>query len=116
MLLDRLNKRRGAGLTTPKQIRCLEKYGFSARRHLAIFGCKIYDRSDRRQWMACSSGNNPKRIQTRDCVVNLWKIKMICWRRWNTCGPETYDEWTAVGMGLKEAGLPLQRVGRLERA
>ena len=27
MLLDRLNKRRGAGLTTPKQIRCLEKYG-----------------------------------------------------------------------------------------
>lgn len=28
MLLDRLNKRRGAGLTTPKQIRCLEKYGF----------------------------------------------------------------------------------------
>lgn len=28
MLLDRLNKRCGAGLTTPKQIRCLEKYGF----------------------------------------------------------------------------------------
>lgn len=28
MLLERLNKRRGAGLTTPKQIRCLEKYGF----------------------------------------------------------------------------------------
>ena len=28
MLPDRLNKRRGAGLTTPKQIRCLEKYGF----------------------------------------------------------------------------------------
>ena len=28
MLLDRLNKRRGAGLTTPKQIRCFEKYGF----------------------------------------------------------------------------------------
>lgn len=28
MLLDRLNKRRGAGLTPPKQIRCLEKYGF----------------------------------------------------------------------------------------
>lgn len=28
MLLDRLNKRRGAGLTTPKQIRRLEKYGF----------------------------------------------------------------------------------------
>ena len=28
MLLDRLNKRRGAGLTTPKQIRWLEKYGF----------------------------------------------------------------------------------------
>ena len=28
MLRDRLTKRRGAGLTTPKQIRCLEKYGF----------------------------------------------------------------------------------------
>ena len=29
MILDRLDKRREAGLTTPKQIRCLEKYGFS---------------------------------------------------------------------------------------
>lgn len=28
MLLDKLDKRRTAGLTTPKQIRCLEKYGF----------------------------------------------------------------------------------------
>ena len=28
LLLDRLNKRRAEGLTTPKQIRCLEKYGF----------------------------------------------------------------------------------------
>ena len=28
LLLDRLNKRRDEGLTTPKQIRCLEKYGF----------------------------------------------------------------------------------------
>lgn len=27
-LLDRLDKRRQEGLTTPKQIRCLEKYGF----------------------------------------------------------------------------------------
>lgn len=27
-LLERLEKRRDAGLTTPKQIRCLEKYGF----------------------------------------------------------------------------------------
>lgn len=27
-LLDRLYKRRGEGLTTPKQIRCLERYGF----------------------------------------------------------------------------------------
>ena len=28
LLLDRLSKRRDEGLTTPKQIRCLEKYGF----------------------------------------------------------------------------------------
>ena len=28
LLLDRLHKRRDEGLTTPKQIRCLEKYGF----------------------------------------------------------------------------------------
>lgn len=28
LLLDRLKKRREEGLTTPKQIRCLEKYGF----------------------------------------------------------------------------------------
>jgi len=27
-LLERLDSRRAAGLTTPKQIRCLEKYGF----------------------------------------------------------------------------------------
>jgi superfamily II DNA or RNA helicase len=27
-ILDRLNKRRSEGLTTPKQIRCLERYGF----------------------------------------------------------------------------------------
>ena len=29
LLLDRLDKRRTAGLTTPKQIRCLERYGFN---------------------------------------------------------------------------------------
>ncbi len=29
LLLDRLDKRRMEGLTTPKQIRCLEKYGFT---------------------------------------------------------------------------------------
>ena len=28
MILDRLSKRREEGLTTPKQIRCLERYGF----------------------------------------------------------------------------------------
>ena len=28
LLLDRLNKRRAEGLTTPKQIRVLERYGF----------------------------------------------------------------------------------------
>lgn len=28
MILDKLDKRRKAGLTTPKQIRCLERYGF----------------------------------------------------------------------------------------
>ena len=27
-MLDRLDKRRSEGLTTPKQIRCLERYGF----------------------------------------------------------------------------------------
>lgn len=29
LILDRLSKRRDQGLTTPKQIRCLERYGFS---------------------------------------------------------------------------------------
>lgn len=29
LILDRLSKRRAEGLTTPKQIRCLERYGFS---------------------------------------------------------------------------------------
>ena len=30
LLLDRLNKRRAEGLTTPKQIRVLERYGFQS--------------------------------------------------------------------------------------
>ena len=50
--------------------------------------------------MACSSGNNPKRIQTRDCVVNLWKIKTfgkaIIEKQWKTAATQA----GAVALGV----------------
>lgn len=50
-LLDRLNKRREEGLTTPKQIRCLERYGF---RHVGTWqfeqAKKLIDRVAANGW------------------------------------------------------------------
>ena len=59
-LLDRLDKRRGEGLTTPKQIRCLERYGFQhvgtwsfdAARHMI-------DRIAAAGWRGAPKGVNP---------------------------------------------------------
>ena len=61
LLLDRLNKRRDEGLTTPKQIRCLEKYGlqhvgtwsFEAARHMI-------DRIAAQGWRGVPKGVNPR--------------------------------------------------------
>ena len=61
LLLDRLNKRRDEGLTTPKQIRCLEKYefqhvgtwSFEAARHMI-------DRISAQGWRGVPKGVNPR--------------------------------------------------------
>lgn len=60
LLLDRLNKRRDAGLTTPKQIRCLEQYGF---RHVGTWSFEaarnMIDRIAAGGWRGAPKGVNP---------------------------------------------------------
>ena len=60
LLLDRLNKRRDEGLTTPKQIRCLEKYGFQ---HVGTWSfeaaCHMIDRIAAQGWRGVPKGVNP---------------------------------------------------------
>ena len=66
MLLDRLDKRRAAGLTTPKQIRCLEKYGFQ---HVGQWpfedAKKMIDRIAATGWRGCPKGIDPKTYDWR---------------------------------------------------
>ena len=61
LLLDRLNKRRDEGLTTPKQIRCLEKYGFQ---HVGTWSFEaarhMIDRIAARGWRGVPKGVNPR--------------------------------------------------------
>lgn len=61
LLLDRLNKRRDEGLTTPKQIRCLEKYGF---RHVGTWSFEaarqMIDRIAAGGWRGAPKGVDPK--------------------------------------------------------
>ena len=60
LLLDRLNKRRDEGLTTPKQIRCLEKYGFQ---HVGTWSFEaarhMIDRIAAQGWRGVPNGVNP---------------------------------------------------------
>lgn len=60
LLLDRLHKRRDAGLTTPKQIRCLENYGF---RHVGTWSFEaarnMIDRIAAGGWRGAPKGVNP---------------------------------------------------------
>ena len=60
LLLDRLNKRRDEGLTTPKQIRCLEKYGFQ---HVGTWSFEaarhMIDRIAAQGWRGVPKGVNP---------------------------------------------------------
>ena len=61
LLLDRLNKRRDEGLTTPKQIRCLEKYGFQ---HVGTWSFEaarhMIDRIAAQSWRGVPKGVNPR--------------------------------------------------------
>ena len=61
LLLDRLHKRRDEGLTTPKQIRCLEKYGFQ---HVGTWSFEaarhMIDRIAAQGWRGVPKGVNPR--------------------------------------------------------
>ena len=61
MLLDRLDKRRNAGLTTPKQIRLLERYGFQ---HVGTWSfdaaSKMITRIAAAGWRGAPQGVNPR--------------------------------------------------------
>ncbi len=61
LLLDRLHKRREEGLTTPKQIRCLEKYGFQ---HVGTWSFEaarhMIDRIAAQGWHGVPKGVNPR--------------------------------------------------------
>lgn len=61
LLLDRLHKRRDEGLTTPKQIRCLEKYGFQ---HVGTWSFEaarhMIDRIAAGGWRSAPKGVDPK--------------------------------------------------------
>lgn len=61
LLLDRLNKRRAEGLTTPKQIRVLERYGFQSVGAWSFDAAKhMIDRIAAGGWRGVPKGVNPK--------------------------------------------------------
>lgn len=61
LLLDRLNKRRAEGLTTPKQIRVLERYGFQSVGTWSFDAAKhTIDRIAVQGWRGVPKGVNPK--------------------------------------------------------
>lgn len=61
LLLDRLNKRRAEGLTTPKQIRVLEHYGFQSVGTWSFDAAKhMIDRIAAGGWRGVPKGVNPK--------------------------------------------------------
>ncbi len=66
LLLDKLAKRRGAGLASPRQIRCLEKYGF---RHVGEWPLdvanKMIDRIAAAGWKSAPRGVDPRTYDWR---------------------------------------------------
>lgn len=61
MMLERLDKRRQEGLTTPKQIRCLEKYGFQHVGNWEFGAAKnMIDRIAAAGWNGAPKGVNPQ--------------------------------------------------------
>ena len=61
LLLERLEKRRCEGLTTPKQIRCLERYGFT---HVGTWTFEqaghMIQRISANGWRSAPKGVDPK--------------------------------------------------------
>lgn len=66
LLLERLEKRRAEGLTTPKQIRCLERYGF---RHVGTWpfeaASNMITRIAAQGWRGVPRGVDPARYDPR---------------------------------------------------
>lgn len=61
LLLDRLNERRAEGLTTPKQIRVLERYGFQSVGTWSFDAAKhMIDRIAAGGWRGVPKGVNPR--------------------------------------------------------
>lgn len=66
MLLDKLGKRKAAGLTTPRQIRCLEKYGFVHVGQWPFDAAKrMIDRIAATGWRGAPHGVDPKTYDWR---------------------------------------------------
>lgn len=67
MLIDRLEKRQRDGLTTPKQIRCLEKYGFQHVGQWSFEAAKkMIDRIAAAGWRGVPRGVDPKTYDWRN--------------------------------------------------
>lgn len=67
MLIDRLEKRQRDGLTTPKQIRCLEKYGFQHVGQWSFEAAKkMIDRIAAAGWRGVPRGVDPKTFDWRN--------------------------------------------------
>lgn len=66
LLLDKLKKRRVEGLTTPKQIRCLERYGFQHVGQWPLEAAnKMIDRIAATGWKSAPRGVDPKTYDWR---------------------------------------------------
>ena len=66
LLLDKLEKRRCEGLTTPKQIRCLERYGFQYVGQWTFEAAKkMIDRVAAAGWRGAPRGVDPKTYDWR---------------------------------------------------
>ena len=74
LLLDRLNKRRDEGLTTPKQIRCLEKYGFQHVGTWSFNAAKhMIDRIAACGWRGAPKGVDPKTYAPPAAHSIIWE-------------------------------------------
>ncbi len=66
LLLDKLDKRRAEGLTTPKQIRCLEKFGFQHVGQWPFTAAKnMIDRIAAAGWRGAPRGIDPRTYDWR---------------------------------------------------